>query len=88
MLVELTRSELLDWLALWQVDPWGPDRADRRAAVQAGWFRGVSFQAVSMEYPYVGGDDGEEELLDLLDQDRKDRDNAGEASTPEPEDNG
>lgn len=77
--VELCRSELLDWLALWQVDPWGPDRADRRAAVQSAWNRGAGFDTFQMEYPYVGDvSDDDDELLDLLDQDRDRKNNGSE----------
>jgi len=32
MLAEMRRSELALWLALWQRDPWGEQRADLRAA--------------------------------------------------------
>ena len=38
MLCEITASEIVEWEALYRIDPWGEDRADLRAAIVAYTF--------------------------------------------------
>lgn len=35
LLNELDSRELSEWMAFWQIEPWGEERADRRAATVA-----------------------------------------------------
>lgn len=35
LLEEIPRRSWLDWIAYWEVEPWGEDRADMRAAIIA-----------------------------------------------------
>lgn len=35
MLAEIPRTLFLEWLAYHELEPWGPDRADARAAIVA-----------------------------------------------------
>lgn len=55
----LTRDELLDWLALYEVDAWGPGRDDRRAACQSLWNRGLPFSDVEISFPYIKSEEDE-----------------------------
>lgn len=49
----LTRDQVLDWLAVYEIDPWGQSRQDIRAAVSAIWARGGSFDDLHIEYPHA-----------------------------------
>jgi hypothetical protein len=71
LLDRLTRDELLDWLALWSIDPWGESRQDVRSAVASLWSRGANFDDVTIEYPHVQTDEDDDEVLALLDRDRQ-----------------
>lgn len=67
----LTADELQDWLALYEVDPWGEHRADLRSAVGAVAVFG-GFRELQPEYPYVPPDnedisaEDEAELMETL----------------------
>lgn len=49
----LSRDELLDWLAVYEISPWGPEREDLRTAVGSLWARGAEFEKIRIEYPHV-----------------------------------
>jgi hypothetical protein len=74
LLERLTWDELLDWLALWEIDPWGETRRDVRAAVASLWERGATFDAVEIAYPHVDTGEDDDDVLALMDADRKLRD--------------
>ena len=64
---------MLDWLALWDIDQWGPRRDDLRALAQLAWDKsGFDFDSVTMHFPYVpdDGDEIDQDLIALLEQDR------------------
>lgn len=52
MLAELSRSELGLWAALWQVDPWDPQRADRRAAIGHALYANSNRDSQKRPQPY------------------------------------
>jgi hypothetical protein len=54
----MTWSELNDWLALYDIDPWGEQRADLRSSVNALLTNGV--RDVEVLFPYVGQPDSDE----------------------------
>lgn len=72
MIAELERDELLDWIALWQVDCWGPERDDLRAAATSFWNRGGSFDEIKIQFPYVA-EESEEDIIAMLERDAKER---------------
>lgn len=56
-----------------EVDPWGPQRDDRRAAVQSLWNRGAKFEEIKIDYPHVGEhntDSEDDDIIELLEADR------------------
>lgn len=56
-----------------EVDPWGPQRDDRRAAVQSLWMRGANFDEVRIDYPHVGdhnADSDDEDIINMLEADK------------------
>lgn len=84
MIEALTRDELLDWLALYEVSPWGPERDDFRAAAHSLWVRGV--KTASVIYPYVEQEtEIDDELIAMLDADRA-ASREGEAPAEPPSD--
>ncbi len=76
----MTYGELLDWLAIYEISPWGPERSDKRAAIHSLWSRGVKFDDVAIDYPHVETESGEidDDLIAMLDAD------AAESGKPEP----
>ena len=68
LVAKLDRDELLDWLALWEIDPWGPKRDDLRSAVQGFRIRYGEDEAIKVEYPYVAND-SEDDLISMLEAD-------------------
>lgn len=52
MLKELSLRELGQWAALWYVDPWGEERADRRAATVAYVVAETSRNSKTRSRPY------------------------------------
>jgi len=88
LIQDLTTDELLDWLALYEIDPWGETRRDYRAAVASMWVRGAKFEDVRPTYPHVGCVDADDDdLIALLDADRleAERLDAGRAAAAEKE---
>lgn len=79
----MTYGELLDWLAIYETSPWGPERDDQRAAVHSLWTRGVKFEDVAIEYPHVEIDSGEidDDIIAMLDADAEENQNHGAART-------
>lgn len=53
MLGELTRAELGLWYALWQTDPWGDMRADRRAAIGHALLANVNRNKSVRPHPFT-----------------------------------
>lgn len=54
---ELDVAELVDWLAYWDVEPWGEARADERMGVQlyyqlSPWMDSEAAEPPSLAYPY------------------------------------
>lgn len=86
----LSTDELLDWLALYEISPWGEDRADMRAAVQSVWNRGAAFTELRPTFPYVESDiddisdEDEAEFIEVLDAINR-RDQDAPAGTAKPE---
>lgn len=84
----LTRDELLDWLAFWEVNPWGSVRSDMRAAVQSLWNRGAGLETLQVAYPYTDQPvENEEDIDDFLQELKSRLENGSPTSTPEPQDN-
>ncbi len=72
LIAELGRDELLDWLAMWEVDPWGPERDDIRAAAASFWNRGGEFDSILIQYPHVPSDT-DDDVIALLESDARER---------------
>ncbi len=49
---------MLDWLAVYEIDPWSESRKDIRAAVTSLWNRGATFDQLELLYPH-SSDTGE-----------------------------
>lgn len=49
LLPRLTASQLLDWWALWDLDPWGQQRQDFRAAAQ---INSLGSTRIVWQWPY------------------------------------
>lgn len=77
----LTREELLDLMALYEVDPWGESRADMRAAVNT-CATVMGFAELQYDYPYVPtdsddfSDEDEAELIAILKEMNQGKDGA------------
>lgn len=52
LLSGVLRSELGLWQALWGVDPWGEQRADRRAAIGHAMFANANRDAAKRPQPF------------------------------------
>lgn len=72
----MTWSELNDWLALYDVDPWGERRADMRSAVNALQSNGC--KEVEVLWPYIGSADSDDisvedeaEIIAIIQQERQ-----------------
>jgi hypothetical protein len=87
MLRELSREELLDALAFYQLDPPGDRRADMRAMAAGMLASGSSERAPNMIYPYYGTTFDEEqeaeEFIDSLEQMEQMERNKLETTLPE-----
>lgn len=66
LLLRLDSRELTEWMAFWQLDPWGDSRADLRAGVIASTIANVHRGADTRPYkpmdfmPYAQRDENEE----------------------------
>ncbi len=88
----MTWSELNDWLALYDIDPWGERRSDLRSAVNA--LQSVGSKEVDVIYPYVSSPDSDEisvedeaELIATLQQMNQAESDDAATRTTEPETN-
>ncbi len=52
-------SELNDWLAVHEIDPWGEGRHDLRSAIQAAWIRGTGGD-FAVRFPHIDSPDNDE----------------------------
>ncbi len=58
---------MLDWLAFYEVEPWGEARKDLRSAVQSLHNRGIDFDRLPMMWPYhEQTDDDEVDEADII----------------------
>ncbi len=70
-------------MALWEVDPWGPERDDLRAAVQSAWNRGADMETLQIQFPYREAKDAketeadEDEIVALLEQEAEEAERNG-----------
>ena len=66
----MSRDQLLDWLAVYDLDPWGEQRQDIRAAVASIWTRGAKFDELRISYPHAPdmAEISEEDEIEAIEQ--------------------
>jgi hypothetical protein len=56
MLAEMRPSELGEWMAFWQIEPWGDERADLRTAINTAVLANVNRDSKRRPNPFTPKD--------------------------------